>query len=133
MSNDIELWLAAYLKTAGAVAGTVHVREGEGLRLLSAVNIPPVVQQVVAYVPNGKGMAGIALDTKGVLYVADSQSNTSKVNPTVKRGVRIGPLADRRLPIGAWRDLTAAEVSSLKASSRPPRGAGASPPAASPR
>ena len=41
--------------------------------------------------------SGIALDTKGVLYVADSQSNTSKVNPTVKRGVRIGPLAEARV------------------------------------
>jgi len=34
--------------------------------------------------------SGIFLDRNGMLYVADSQSNTPNVNPDVKRGVRIG-------------------------------------------
>jgi 23S rRNA pseudouridine2605 synthase len=35
--------------------------------------------------------------------------------------IRIGPLTDRRLQPGAWRELSAAEVAALSASSRPPR------------
>jgi sugar lactone lactonase YvrE len=34
--------------------------------------------------------SGIFLDRAGMLYSADSQSNTPTVNPTLKRGVRIG-------------------------------------------
>src|SRR6185369_7186042 len=34
----------------------------DGLRLAAAVNIPPKVQEVVAWVPSGKGMAGLALE-----------------------------------------------------------------------
>src|SRR6476619_6642491 len=45
----------------GATSGTVHLHENDGLRLTAAVNIPPPVQQIVAWVPNGKGMAGLAL------------------------------------------------------------------------
>lgn len=48
------------------------------------------------------------------------------------RRVRIGPIADRRLKPGAWRDLTVQEVAALRRSSRRPPAA-ASPRAASPR
>lgn len=60
-------WLEDYLRTFGAVAGTVHryeIRSGEeGLLLTAAHNIPPKVCEVVAWVPAGKGMAGQALVT----------------------------------------------------------------------
>jgi hypothetical protein len=39
----------------------VHLFQDGGLRLAAAVNIPDKVQQIVAWVPNGKGMAGLAL------------------------------------------------------------------------
>ncbi len=58
----LQEWLAAYLRRHGAVAGTVHVREGEGLRLAAAANIPPPVADAVRWVPWGKGMAGLALE-----------------------------------------------------------------------
>ena len=61
LSNHVERWLHALLARAVAVAGTVHRRDGDGLRLVAAVNIPPPVRAVVEYVPSGKGMAGIAL------------------------------------------------------------------------
>ena len=41
--------------------------------------------------------SGIALDRTGVLYAADSESGTERVNPTVKRGVRIGGLRDGKI------------------------------------
>ena len=57
----LQVWLAEFLKAAGGVAGTVHLHQDGGLRLAAAVNIPPKVQEIVAWVPNGKGMAGLAL------------------------------------------------------------------------
>ncbi len=52
----------SFLSDADAVAGTIHLHENGGLRLAASVNIPPKVQEVVAWVPAGKGMAGLALE-----------------------------------------------------------------------
>jgi L-methionine (R)-S-oxide reductase len=41
--------------------GSVHLVEDDGLRLAGAVILPEKVQQVVEWVPSGKGMAGQAL------------------------------------------------------------------------
>ena len=41
--------------------------------------------------------SGIFLDRTGMLYSADSQSNTPAVNPTVKRGIRIGSVSDGKI------------------------------------
>jgi L-methionine (R)-S-oxide reductase len=54
-------WLAIYLQHVGGVAGTVHLRQGDGLALAAALNIPPQVVEVVRWVPRGKGMFGRAL------------------------------------------------------------------------
>ena len=54
-------WLANYLKSIGAVAGSVHLVEGDGLRLAGAMNLPEKVRRIVEWVPSGKGMAGQAL------------------------------------------------------------------------
>lgn len=43
------------------------------------------------------------------------------------RRVRIGPISDRRLKPGEWRDLSAQEVAALRRACRRPRPAGASP------
>ena len=58
----LERWLSEFLSSQGGTSGTVHVFENGGLRLAAAVNIPEKVQQIVAWVPNGKGMAGLALE-----------------------------------------------------------------------
>jgi L-methionine (R)-S-oxide reductase len=62
MNKELQNWLTHFLNEIDACAGTVHVRNGEGLRLAAAENIPDAVQQVVLWVPSGKGMAGIALE-----------------------------------------------------------------------
>ena len=41
--------------------------------------------------------SGIALDRTGQMYAADSESGTANVNPTLKRGVRIGALRDGKI------------------------------------
>jgi len=61
-SLKLEAWLMSFLSEAGAVAGTVHLHQHGGLRLAASVNIPLKVQEVVAWVPAGKGMAGLALE-----------------------------------------------------------------------
>lgn len=66
MVNDrVQAWLAHFLSAQKAVAGTVHLHfrseEKTGLKLVAAVNIPAKVQEIVAWVPPGKGMAGVAL------------------------------------------------------------------------
>ena len=58
--KNLQTWLEGWLREIGAIAGTVHIHENDGLRLAAAVNIPEKVQQIVAWVPSGKGMAGSA-------------------------------------------------------------------------
>jgi len=65
IQTRIQDWLKGFITAQGAVAGTVHwhvqSRERTGLELIAAVNIPPKVQEIVEWVPPGKGMAGQAL------------------------------------------------------------------------
>src|SRR5215471_18640596 len=85
MANETDEWLATLLKHVGAVAGTVHVREGDGLRLMSAVNIPEAVKKAVDYVPNGKGMAGIALHSGQPVQTCNlKDDNSGNVRPGAK-------------------------------------------------
>jgi L-methionine (R)-S-oxide reductase len=53
-------WLEAWLAAHAGAAGTVHRRGAVDLELSGAVNIPPPVLEIVARIPKGKGMAGLA-------------------------------------------------------------------------
>lgn len=59
-SAPLQTWLEAYLTEAGAIAGTVHVVEGDALIGRADLNIPPPVIAATARIPIGKGMAGQA-------------------------------------------------------------------------
>src|SRR5262249_32272817 len=65
IDSRFQNWLQQFLAAQGGVAGTVHrhiqSEQRTGLELVAAVNIPPKVQEIVAWVPPGKGMAGQAL------------------------------------------------------------------------
>ena len=85
MADETDAFLDNLVKHVGGVAGTVHVRDGDGLRLMSAVNIPDVVKKAVEYVPNGKGMAGIALETGRPVQTCNLTDDTSgNVRPGAK-------------------------------------------------
>lgn len=62
---QLQDWLQGFLASQGGVAGTIHrhiqSEQKTGLQLVAAVNIPPKVQEIVDWVPPGKGMAGQAL------------------------------------------------------------------------
>lgn len=83
--TQLESWLQNFLSKHNGAAGTVHFFENGGLKLVSAINIPPQVQQVVAWVPNGKGMAGLALERKIPIQTCNlKEDNSGNVKPGAK-------------------------------------------------
>jgi hypothetical protein len=122
----IQEWLLDYLRSVGAVAGTVHQREGDGLRLCAASNIPEPVQAVVRWVPRGKGMAGLALESGEPVHTCNLKGDSSgQVRPgarAVNAGAAIAlPVRDSQGAIAAVvgvafteeREIPQAEVSRL--------------------
>ena len=83
--SPMQQWLGGYVKNCGAVAGTVHVRQGDGLALAAAINIPPPVQEIVRWVPWGKGMAGMALDTGEPIQTCNlKEDDSGRLKPGAK-------------------------------------------------
>lgn len=83
--NTLEHWLRELLAQVHATSGTVHLHENDGLRLAAAVNIPQPVQQIVAWVPNGKGMAGLALQRREPIQTCNLQEDSSgNIKPGAK-------------------------------------------------
>ena len=78
-------WLEALVGRVGGVAGTVHVQRGADLYLTAAYNIPPSVTAVVAHVPHGKGMAGVAQVKKTPVQTCNLQTDDSG---TIKPGAK---------------------------------------------
>ena len=78
-------WLESVIAQLGAVAGTVHVQRGEDLYLTAAHNIPPHVIAIVAHVPHGKGMAGVAQVKKQPVQTCNLQTDeTGNIKPGAK-------------------------------------------------
>jgi len=81
----LEGWLRDFLGRHGAVAGTVHVVDGDTLAIAAAVNIPPKVQEVTARIPLGKGMAGLAWQHDRPISTCNLKEDTSgQVKPGAK-------------------------------------------------
>lgn len=70
-------WLESFIAEQGGVAGTVHVQRGQDLYLTAAHNIPPPVVAVVAHVPRGKGMAGLAQVKKAPVQTCNLQTDAT--------------------------------------------------------
>ncbi len=78
-------FLESLLVRLGGVAGTVHEQRGEDLYLTAAHNIPPPVVAIVAHVPHGKGMAGVAQVKKQPVQTCNLQTDDSG---TIKPGAK---------------------------------------------
>ena len=78
-------WLEQLVAGVGGVAGTVHVQRGVDLYLTAAHNIPPHVVAIVAHVPHGKGMAGVAQVKKAPVQTCNLQTDDSG---TIKPGAK---------------------------------------------
>ena len=80
-----EAWLKTFLSDHGGVAGTVHLLEGDVLKLASSVNIPPPVVKVTQIIPKGKGMAGLAWERDEVVATCNLKDDkTGDVRPGAK-------------------------------------------------
>ena len=80
-----EAWLKDFLTDHGGVAGTVHLLQGDVLKLDSAVNIPPPVLKITETIPKGKGMAGLAWERDEVVATCNLKSDDSgDVRPGAK-------------------------------------------------
>jgi L-methionine (R)-S-oxide reductase len=78
-------WLESLVARLGGIAGTVHVQRGEDLYLTAAHNIPPGVIAIVAQVPHGKGMAGMAQVKKEPVQTCNLQTDeTGNIKPGAK-------------------------------------------------
>lgn len=90
-------WLELFIAEHCGVAGTVHVQRGEDLYLTAAHNIPPPVVAVVARVPQGKGMAGLAQVKKAPVQTCNLQTDeTGNIKPGAKA---VGAQAAVALPV----------------------------------
>jgi hypothetical protein len=78
-------WLESFITQHDGIAGTVHVQRGEDLYLTAAHNIPPKVIEIVAHVPHGKGMAGVAQVKKQPVQTCNLQTDESgNIKPGAK-------------------------------------------------
>ena len=85
MNQTQSQWLSEFLAVQQGISGTVHVHQDGGLKLTAAVNIPEKVQQIVAWVPNGKGMAGLALEKSVPIQTCNLKEDASgAVKPGAK-------------------------------------------------
>ena len=75
-------WLKQFVAAHGAVAGTVHIRNGENLELSASLNIPPPVLEKTKIIPKGKGMAGLAWERDQVVSTCNLKTDqTGDVRP----------------------------------------------------
>jgi L-methionine (R)-S-oxide reductase len=81
----LDAWLADFLARHGGTSGTVHLYRDGGLRLAAAANIPEKVRLIVAWVPSGKGMAGLALEHRIPIQTCNLKEDESgAVKPGAK-------------------------------------------------
>jgi L-methionine (R)-S-oxide reductase len=83
----------------GAESGTIHLLEGGVLVLKAHAGIPPQVAQIVAVVPIGKGMAGLAAERNEPVSSCNLQDDrTGDVRPGAKQtgvnGAIVVPIRD---------------------------------------
>ncbi len=90
----MEAVLDAAIAHFGCAAGTVHFLRDGMLHLVASKNIPPPVQQIIATVPVGKGIAGLAAQQRGPVSLCNLQTDDSgKARPGAKATGMEGSLA----------------------------------------
>lgn len=121
-----DAWLQQFVSAQGGVAGTVHTRDGDVLRLSAALNVPPPVIDKTQIIPKGKGMAGLAWSRNRIVSTCDLKTDqTGDVQPGAKavnaRAAAAIPVRDAagelRAVVGVAfmgeRDFSDAELSAL--------------------
>jgi L-methionine (R)-S-oxide reductase len=97
LETDWNSWLAQFVSVHRGVAGTVHLLQGEELRLAAALNIPPPVVELTRVIPRGKGMAGLAWERAVPVQTCNLKTDaTGDVRPGAKA---VGAQAAVALPV----------------------------------
>jgi L-methionine (R)-S-oxide reductase len=120
LDSELNQWLGALLARHGAVAGTVHLVQGDALAIAAAVNIPPKVQEITATIPMGKGMAGLAWQHDKPIQTCNLKDDSSgQVRPGAKavdaRGAVAMPVHDAAGMVNAVVGLAWADERELAA------------------
>jgi L-methionine (R)-S-oxide reductase len=92
--------LQSILSRFNADTGTIHIVDGEVLVLKAHVGVPPQVVQMVAKIPIGKGMAGLAVERNEPVSSCNLQvDRTGDVQPGAKQtgvnGAVVVPIHDK--------------------------------------
>lgn len=94
VAGDLPAALAATIAHFGCQAGTVHLLREGFLKLAAHQNIPPPVVAIVATVPIGKGIAGLAAERREPITICNLQTDTSgQARPGAKATGMEGSLA----------------------------------------
>ncbi len=105
-SGSVDAVLAAAIAHFGCAAGTVHFLRDGVLQLAASKNIPPPVVQIIAKVPIGKGIAGLAAERREPVTICNLQTDTSgQARPGARATGMEGSLAVPMLTDGELRGV----------------------------
>ncbi len=71
--NPPEEKLRAAMAEFGCQTGTLHRAEGPWLHLVTQVGVPEILWEKIARIPFGKGIAGVAAETKAPVELCNLQ------------------------------------------------------------
>ena len=107
-SGSAQSVLDETIRAFGCQAGTVHWLDAQTglLKLAAHRNIPEAVTQIIAAVPVGKGIAGIAADRREPISLCNLQTDTSgQARPAAKTTGMEGSVAVPMLVGGELRGV----------------------------
>ena len=105
-THDPAAALAATLAHFGCQAGTIHLLREGVLQLAAHQGIPPHVAELVAVVPLGKGIAGLAAERRTPVTICNLQTDTSGAARPAARSTGLeGSLAVPMLVAGELRGV----------------------------
>ena len=107
-SRNVNTALREIIRHFSAQAGTVHWLDPQtGLLTLGAQqNIPPQIAEIIATVPVGKGIAGLAAQRREPISICNLQTDTSgQARPAAKSTGMEGSLAVPMLMEGELRGV----------------------------
>ena len=107
-ARDAQAVLDESIRAFGCQAGTVHWLDAQGamLKLAAHRNIPPPIVQIIATVPVGKGIAGLAAQNREPVSLCNLQTDTSgQARPAAKTTGMEGSIAVPMLVAGELRGV----------------------------
>lgn len=77
--SEVEESLARVLEKFGCATGTLHSADSEKLSLICAIGVPEVVMEKIQEIPIGKGIAGVAAESRCPVELCNLQQDLGGV------------------------------------------------------